>query len=301
LAFIGTEKLLQKDYLIDLIGNIPPFIVNSIASLKESGIIMHIFNIISSTSKPPPVERIEPFKPTMEGNVSVIFIVLLVGLGISGFFMVGETIGNLLKFHMNRLKILQSENAKSVNLLQSDEKMLFREVRDRNLIINGLVDNADENDDQLYNKVSGIILSVTGDCNIKPGVVYRIGKFSDGKARAVRVKFLTTHEREKVFSCRINAAKSVCIKADLECTECREKEIVSQKSMELQEIGIKCGFDLKTSDFFKWTTSTKIKAALYAKINALTKSSKENVLSFAALSKVTRKFTERCNRTLFSK
>jgi len=90
LVYTGREKLFKKDTLIDLIGHIPPFVLDTVASLKVTGIIVHIFDFISSTSKPPPTERKIPFKPTMEGNTAVVFIILLGGLGVSALCFVGE-------------------------------------------------------------------------------------------------------------------------------------------------------------------------------------------------------------------
>jgi len=58
LAFIGSDKLYNKKLLIDFIGHIPPFVLNVVKSLKESGIMMRIFDLISSTSKPPPTENL---------------------------------------------------------------------------------------------------------------------------------------------------------------------------------------------------------------------------------------------------
>jgi len=90
LAYIGTEKLFKKNYLIDIIGHIPLFVLDAIGALKESGIMIHIFDFISSTSKPPPAERTDPFKPTMEGNIAILFITLLGGFGISVLFFCAE-------------------------------------------------------------------------------------------------------------------------------------------------------------------------------------------------------------------
>jgi len=103
LVYIGTEKLFKKDYLIDLIGHIPPFVLDAVASMKESGIMMRIFDFISSTSKPPPSERTMPFKPTMEGNILVIFIILLGGLGVSAVCFFGEGYKVFCKFIRNMI------------------------------------------------------------------------------------------------------------------------------------------------------------------------------------------------------
>jgi len=54
LAYIGTEKLYKKDLVLNFFGHIPPLVLDNFRLLKESGIMIHIFDFISSTSKPPP-------------------------------------------------------------------------------------------------------------------------------------------------------------------------------------------------------------------------------------------------------
>jgi len=103
LVYIGKENLLKSDYYIDLFGHIPPFVLSSIASLQESGIMMRIFDFILATAAPPPTERTMPFKPTMEGNILVIFMVLFGGFGISAFCFFGEMHKVLWKFTCNMM------------------------------------------------------------------------------------------------------------------------------------------------------------------------------------------------------
>jgi len=90
LVHIGTEKTFKTTYLIDLLGHVPPFVLDAVRTLESSGILKRIFDFVSHTSKPPPIETAVPLKPTMEGNILVIFIVLFGGLGISAFIFCGE-------------------------------------------------------------------------------------------------------------------------------------------------------------------------------------------------------------------
>jgi len=148
--------------------------------------------------------------------------------------------------HNNRLNHLENENVrlnKEVNQLKRDQDVLYKEVRDRNLIINGLNDTVNEDNEHLYEMVCEIILQVTGGCDIKPDVVYRLGKFTSGKTRAVRVKFISVRDREKVFSNRLNSTKPIYINADLQYSVRRDFGMLRQKSKELEEKGVKCDID----------------------------------------------------------
>jgi len=106
LAYIGTEKLYKKDLLIDFLGHIPPFVFDTVKSFKESGVMSHIFDFISSTSKPPPTENTLPSKPTMEGNIAVVFIILLAGFGMSTLVFCGENYKALYKWMVSLAVII---------------------------------------------------------------------------------------------------------------------------------------------------------------------------------------------------
>jgi len=126
LAYIGTKKLYNKKLLIDFIGHILPFVFDAVRSLKESGIMSHIFDFISSTSKPPPTENTLPPKPLMEGNIAVVFIILLGGVGISTLLFCGENYKTLYKWVWN-LAVIIWQTIRKVTIL-------IRELRKRTTV-----------------------------------------------------------------------------------------------------------------------------------------------------------------------
>jgi len=118
LVNIGTENLYQKNLLIDFIGHIPPFVLVAVRSFKESGIMNHMFDFISSTSNLPPTKSTLPSKPTMEGNIAVVFIILLGGFGISLLIICGENYRTLYKWMKNPVVIIWQAFFHVTNLLR---------------------------------------------------------------------------------------------------------------------------------------------------------------------------------------
>ncbi|CAL8084925.1 unnamed protein product [Orchesella dallaii] len=101
LVNVGKENYYGWEYLIYFIGHVPPFLVDGIGAMQRSGIASKLVEFAASTYKPAPMIRRDPTKATMQGNIAIIFLILLVGLAIAFLAFLAELL------HTNDVKTLK--------------------------------------------------------------------------------------------------------------------------------------------------------------------------------------------------
>ncbi|CAL8135283.1 unnamed protein product [Orchesella dallaii] len=97
-VYVGKQNYYGLDYLISFMGHVPPFVVDGIAAMKWTGIANKLVEFAASTYKPAPYARVDPTRATLQGNIAVIFIILMGGLIISCVAFFTEMYRCILKF-----------------------------------------------------------------------------------------------------------------------------------------------------------------------------------------------------------
>jgi len=113
-------------------------------------------------------------------------------------------------------------------------------------VISGFPDHKNESEQEIYDSVCELIRNITNESNMLPDVVHRVENLNEGKCRAIRVKFISVRERNKVYESRENTAKSIYINDDLSYTVRRDQALLRRKRRELNENGIKSDIDYKS-------------------------------------------------------
>ncbi|CAL8128365.1 unnamed protein product [Orchesella dallaii] len=105
---VGKESYYGWDYLIHFIGHVPPFVITGMEAMRWNGVAEKLVEFAAASYKPLPFVPIDPTGATMQGNVAVIFVILMGGLVIA---MLAFSI----EFHRSVYKFLR-EVVKSIRI-----------------------------------------------------------------------------------------------------------------------------------------------------------------------------------------
>lgn len=154
-----------------------------------------------------------------------------------------------IKQHDQRLTNLESDNQKlqkQVQQLSKENKILTKELRNKNLIIHGLAETENESPDTLKVAVSDLFQSITQK-NIAVDTVYRLGHKKDNVNRHVRVSLLSQTERNLVYENRLKTKKGIFVNEDLHPNTRKDHSLLRKKRKELSDQQIKSSINYSTS------------------------------------------------------
>lgn len=150
----------------------------------------------------------------------------------------------------SKIAMLELRNSQ---LQQSNFKLeraiddLWKEVHGKNLILRGLEDNPQEDQNDLFKNVCLVIRAIT-KTDIEPDVVYRMGEYTTGLNRPVRIVLCKYRERNIIFDSRANLNKNYSIAADLPTDMRVDFAILFKKKEELDKQGEICKIDFKNRE-----------------------------------------------------
>ncbi|CAL8068128.1 unnamed protein product [Orchesella dallaii] len=155
-----------------------------------------------------------------------------------------------IKAQNERITNLESDNLQlnqKVRQIQRDYEMILKELREKNIIICGVEDSADENEDTLFNIINDLLPENPEDetpINIES--FHRIGKYRATQNRPIRVKFSKISDRNLIYHSRGEVEPPIVIKEDLPFSTRRDYAALYRKKQELLDIGISSEINFKT-------------------------------------------------------
>jgi len=157
-------------------------------------------------------------------------------------------IQNSIKSQNSRIANLESENKKlntKVQQIQRDNEMILKELRERNIIICGIQDDADETDEDLVNAINRVMPETDDDNEITIESFYRIGPYKADRNRPIRVKFQKLSDRNLVYYNRNEIDPSIYVKEDLPYSMRRDHAALHEKKKELVDLGASVSINFK--------------------------------------------------------
>lgn len=152
------------------------------------------------------------------------------------------------KTHDSKIANLEERNAYlEEKTIQQDIAIddLWIAMCAKNLILHGLQDDEEENQNDLYNKVIELIKAAT-EIELFPDTIYRKGIFKPNSTRPVRIIFDKLSERNLLFECRNNLPDDITVKSDLPRNVRVDNAILQKKKAELEkQEGVSCQIDFK--------------------------------------------------------
>lgn len=114
----------------------------------------------------------------------------------------------------------------SVVQVSTENEYLWKEVLRPNLILAGIQDSENENKQMLSQQVSKLL--IFNGSQIKFDSVFRIGNYSTGRNRPIKIKFNNTSDREFVFENRAKFKAPIFINEDLPRITRRDHAVLRQ-------------------------------------------------------------------------
>lgn len=133
-----------------------------------------------------------------------------------------------------KIQNLQSEVdslKNTVEIVSSENNLLWVEVNKLNLVFQGITDNENESDEELNITISNLLRELTGE-NCPFDTAKRQGKFN-ATNRIVKVRFLSIQQRDEVFSKRFITKYPVFINEDLPAAVRRDHAKMRQQKKAL--------------------------------------------------------------------
>lgn len=148
---------------------------------------------------------------------------------------------------VKQLRQEKFELKKKLEFLEKEHEMMHREVKFQNLILSGLPDSPEENEEQLRNAVSKLIKNITQK-DIPIDTVYRIGKYDPKPEthRHIRVRFFSHFQRNLVLSAKMKTPAKIYINEDLPFNVRQDHSALRKKIRELKEAKTEFSVDWKT-------------------------------------------------------
>jgi hypothetical protein len=103
---------------------------------------------------------------------------------------------------------------KSFTEITRENELLWREVLRNNLVITGLKENRGESRECLYQEIGKLLYEMAGDDGNFDSA-FRMGAFSEGRSRPIKVKFTSTSQRDWIWENRFKAPHLIYINEDL--------------------------------------------------------------------------------------
>ncbi len=94
---VGVNEYFKPNLNVYFIGAMPSLLIKKASSISSSGLLEWWSNLINRTDLVRRRENEPPVKPTMSGNIQIIFLFLAFGLTISQVFMIFELHGYIFR------------------------------------------------------------------------------------------------------------------------------------------------------------------------------------------------------------
>jgi archaellum component FlaC len=124
----------------------------------------------------------------------------------------------------------------SVNELKSENDFLHKELNKLNLVLFGL-DESSESEDNLLSQIVKLFADLTTDL-VQIDCAYRIGNSKPNSVRPVKIRFMSLSHRNLIFSNRSKLPSPLTLKDDLPFEMRRNHAILHQKKAEAITSGV---------------------------------------------------------------
>lgn len=126
---------------------------------------------------------------------------------------------------------------KSNQAIVHENEFLWREVLKPNLVFSGLLDKLNETREETFQIASTILKNTSGQ--VAPfDTAYRVGNFSDGKCRPIKIRFTSMAVRDEIWRNRFSFKKPIFVNEDLPRMTRRDHAILRGQKKEMISKGV---------------------------------------------------------------
>lgn len=116
---------------------------------------------------------------------------------------------------IKQMKIELHDAKNQIKDLTTENERLEREIKRCNLIISGVEDSDNENEQNCFRKVKHILSSAVDMKEIDIDTAYRLGSFQTGKTRPIKIRLLRQSDKQTIWSQRRNLPGHIYMNEDL--------------------------------------------------------------------------------------